>query len=280
MTAPLASPYLFFFRPSVNAPVGRVFSALTGQRAYLPGTPHEVVPDEGFEVHVPEHDGSFQYKLLSRGDRTIVDVKFFSRNPVAREKLDRMAAKTAWTLAALKADLEHGTRLSWEEWARTRPSPPATARIVRRSDFVWEASVYPDDPEPMGDFASLTKPVGATQIGADISRLLPGQRSTRLHCETDEEEAFLILSGRCHVEIEGEVHVLETGDFVFTFPGDAHFFWNDFDDPCEFLGFGGADLAHNGAIYQHGKDLDWRTRLDLLGAETPPFRRTDRRSRL
>jgi len=91
-------------------------------------------------------------------------------------------------------------------------------------------------------------------------RLQPGQRSTRYHAEDQEEEAFYIVSGRMNLELEGEVHRLGPGDFVLTFPGDAHQFWNDHAEPSEFLAFGGPDLETNCTVYPFGKDPTWHER--------------------
>ncbi len=289
-SAALQQSHLFFFRPPVAAPRTQVFAALTepaqlirylGEAKVdlrkdgvlkwtdtfggLPvgGAIQDFMPPEGFDVQDEATGGHFAYRLTERLGRTIVDVRYYSATPQPRETLDRLAIRTAWQLAALKTFLETGEKLDPEAWQATRPKGAHGQRVLRRSDLTWEPSGYPDDPEDMGQSADLTRRMGATQMGADIQRLLPGQRSCRNHAETDEEEAFLMLTGTCKVEIEGAVHPLSAGDFVLTYPGDAHFFFNDSDAPCEILMFGGPDLPEDGAVYPQGKDLGWRERVGL-----------------
>lgn len=285
---PDALPFLISFRPPIKAARTQVFAALT-ELAHLArylgdtdadmrksgfirwtdpfgglpvhGEILEFLPGEGFVVRDADTGGLFAYRLVERLGRTAVDARFYSEAPQPREVLDRIARRTAWQLAALKHYLERGERLDAEAWLAAQPRPAHGPRVLRRSELVFEPSAYPDDPETTGEYASLTRPLAATQMGADILRLQPGERNCRNHAETDEEEAFLVLSGRCKVEVEGKVHALETGDFVLTFPGDAHFFFNDSDAPCEILGFGGPDKLLGGAVYPQGKDAGWRDRV-------------------
>jgi mannose-6-phosphate isomerase-like protein (cupin superfamily) len=99
-----------------------------------------------------------------------------------------------------------------------------------------------------------------------VGRPVLSGRSTRHHFETLEEEYFFVLSGRCVVEVEGQHHDLDTGDFILTLPGQAHMFSNPYDEPCEFLAFGGPELPRNGCVYPLAEDLGWAARLEKARA--------------
>ncbi len=279
--------YLVFFRPSIRATRSVVFAALTDaghlraafgkadadlrsggfirwhdafEGGLVGGSLLEWTPSESFVLAHEPSGGYFEFKFLQQEGRTVVDVRFFATGQQPRPQLDLLARRTAWFLANVKAHLETGKALDPEAWGLARPAAQDLPRVVRKSDLQWESAGYPDDPEVMGDYANLTRRVGARQIGADIHRLPPGHRSCRYHAETGEEEAFFVVSGRCKAEIEGVVHELAAGDFLLTFPGDAHFFFNDSAEPCEILMFGGPDLPHEGAVYPLGRDSHWRER--------------------
>ncbi|MBM3270957.1 MAG: cupin domain-containing protein, partial [Candidatus Sericytochromatia bacterium] len=199
-------------------------------------------------------------KLVAKEERTAVSVRFYAASAQPRQVLDLLTRRIGWYLANAKAHVETGASLDFQAWSAARPAAPDTPRIVRRNDLRWQPSAYPDDPEVMGEYAQLTRQIGCRQLGADVHRLQPGQRSCRDHAETGEEEAFYVLSGSCKAEVEGVVHALAAGDFLLTFPGEAHFFFNDSAEPCEILMFGGPDLRDEGATFPHGRDARWRER--------------------
>ena len=75
------------------------------------------------------------------------------------------------------------------------------------------------------------------QLGFKLGVILPGQPSTLYHAET-QQEAFLILSGRCTAVIEEQERELGPWDFVHCPPGTRHTFVNTFDEPCVLLMLG------------------------------------------
>jgi quercetin dioxygenase-like cupin family protein len=70
------------------------------------------------------------------------------------------------------------------------------------------------------------------QIGYTLAVIQPGHPGGRYHRELDNQEDFLVLSGRCIAVLEGQEHELGPWDFVHCPPGAAHGFAAVGDDPC------------------------------------------------
>lgn len=88
-----------------------------------------------------------------------------------------------------------------------------------------------------GQSSRLGAALGLTRIGINYDIVPPGNRTSRPHAESAEEEFALVLKGRPDVWIDGELHALAEGDAV-TFPagtGIAHSFLNNSDEDVHLL---------------------------------------------
>jgi uncharacterized cupin superfamily protein len=257
---------IFFCRCAFTAPPGQLFAALDEDQAWaqaLGGTPLDAEPGVRIRLAHLASGGILEAAIAPRGQGSRLTISLRA-DALDRTALDGLAASTSAVFDALEARLERAAddRLP-DAWPAVYQAPALPARILRRADYEWTPSNYPDAPEDtMGTYADLTRRLGVTQFGADVHRLEPGERNCRNHVELHEQEAFLVLSGSCQIEVEGQVYPLETGDLCVTFPGEAHFFCNLGDRPCEVLCFGGPDLFGSGAAYPHGRDDAWRERLE------------------
>jgi uncharacterized cupin superfamily protein len=73
-----------------------------------------------------------------------------------------------------------------------------------------------------------------TEIGINLRVLQPGQPSGMYHAEQNQED-FLVLSGRCLAILEDEERHLEAWDFVHCPPGTRHVFVGAGDGPSVIL---------------------------------------------
>ena len=73
-----------------------------------------------------------------------------------------------------------------------------------------------------------------TQLGINISVLMPGEPNCLYHSES-QQEAFLVLSGECKLLVEGEERPLRQWDFVHCPAGTEHVFVGAGDGPCAIL---------------------------------------------
>jgi uncharacterized cupin superfamily protein len=74
-------------------------------------------------------------------------------------------------------------------------------------------------------------------VGINLAVLEPGQPNCMYHRE-DEQEDFLVLSGRCLVLVEGEERELRAWDFVHCPAWTDHVFVGAGDEPCAILMIG------------------------------------------
>ena len=74
-----------------------------------------------------------------------------------------------------------------------------------------------------------------TQLGLNISVLEPGKSNCLYHSELNQQEAFLVLSGRCKLLVEGEECDLGPWDFFHCPEGTEHVFVGAGDEPCVVL---------------------------------------------
>jgi RimJ/RimL family protein N-acetyltransferase/quercetin dioxygenase-like cupin family protein len=85
----------------------------------------------------------------------------------------------------------------------------------------------------------LGKATGARRLGVNLSRLRPGQMSSRLHSHSIEEEFLFVLEGRAVLRHGSAEHTVGPGDAVSLLPGGpAHQLHNPFDDDCLYLDIG------------------------------------------
>ena len=77
--------------------------------------------------------------------------------------------------------------------------------------------------------------VGAEDITFGYSKFEPNTSIHKKHSHPEAEEIMYILSGRGITGIQNEEHELEAGDTLWVPRGETHWFYNPFDEPCEFL---------------------------------------------
>ena len=65
----------------------------------------------------------------------------------------------------------------------------------------------------------LSLPLGARQIGANLTRIPPGKAAFPLHHHHGNEEHFFILSGTGVLRLADEVHEVKPQDYIVNLPG-------------------------------------------------------------
>jgi uncharacterized cupin superfamily protein len=115
---------------------------------------------------------------------------------------------------------ENGIRPKGEGWF-----------ILNAREAAWRDSDF-------GAYTRLEGDVHFPQIGINLSVLSPGQPSCMYHGE-DEQEDFLVLSGRCLLLVEGQERLLKAWDFVHCPAWTEHVFVGAGDGPCTLLAIGG-----------------------------------------
>lgn len=119
--------------------------------------------------------------------------------------------------------------------------------------------------EAMGDVCVFETEHGQfEQVGYSLVVLQPGQRGAPYHRELDNQEDFLVLSGRCIAVLEGEEHHLGSWDFVHCPPGAAHSFKAVGDAPCVIFMCGGRHgnryvFVRDDAALRHGIGVEVET---------------------
>jgi uncharacterized cupin superfamily protein len=73
------------------------------------------------------------------------------------------------------------------------------------------------------------------QFGINISVLEPDKPNCLYHAELNQQEAFLVLSGRCKLLVEGEERDLGPWDFFHCPAGTEHVFVGAGEEPCAVL---------------------------------------------
>ncbi|MBM3271407.1 MAG: cupin domain-containing protein [Candidatus Sericytochromatia bacterium] len=262
-TPPDHSYFIDFWR-LVPGSRGAVFDLLTepGRLVALGcGAPRDVQEQTGFILDHEASGGWFTFSVGEGGEAgTPVEVRFYAESLQPRSALDAIARAMGFHLSTIVAAARGGPGPDPAAWAADRLAPDPAPRVVRWADLRWRSHRYTDSAESIGESAPLTGLLAARHVAADVHRLYPGQRSCRHHAETLEEEAFFVFRGRCKMSIEDQTHDLGPGDFALTLPGDAHFLWNDSDEPCEILMFGTTNMPDNDCVYPFGRDGAWRER--------------------
>jgi len=94
-------------------------------------------------------------------------------------------------------------------------------RILHASDAHWRPS------NQMGVLnTDLAKQLGATELGARLWRLTPGQASTR-HRHTTQTELYVVLEGSGRIRIGDELHTLAPLSSALVEPGAVRQVFND-----------------------------------------------------
>ncbi len=110
--------------------------------------------------------------------------------------------------------------------------------IIKSADLPWLPKRKPGVDEDLGEYKALWEAHGCEQFEVRLTRIAAGGASTLYHTHTKEEEWFYVLSGRCHIQYEGDWRELEPGDSVFKRCGTFHTFRNFGEDPCELIMLG------------------------------------------
>ncbi len=77
--------------------------------------------------------------------------------------------------------------------------------------------------------------VGAEDITFGFSRFEPKTSVHKKHAHPDAEEIMYILSGRGITGIKDQEYEITSGETLWVPRGETHWFYNPFDEPCEFL---------------------------------------------
>lgn len=113
-----------------------------------------------------------------------------------------------------------------------------------------------------GRFGAYTRFEGDERfpkLGFNIGVLQPGQPACMYHGE-DEQEDFLVLSGRCLLLIDGAERDLSQWDFVHCPPWTEHVFIGAGDGPCAVLAIG---TRLSDAVHYPRSDLALRHRAGV-----------------
>ena len=120
------------------------------------------------------------------------------------------------------------------------PTPSAAdalrAKLIRNVDAV---ALEPFDRPPLYGtrFGGLSEGTAAKKLGAGYDVLAPGMRCCPYHFHHAQEEMFVILEGRGHLRVAGEMLPLRAGDVIFIPPGPEypHHIVNTSDAPLKYL---------------------------------------------
>ena len=112
-------------------------------------------------------------------------------------------------------------------------------RLVRNFDA---AALEREAREPLYDTrcARLAAGTAARALGASIDILAPGKRGCPYHFHHAQEELFVVLEGRGHLRVAGEMLAIGAGDCLFIPPGPEypHQIVNTSDAPLKYLSIG------------------------------------------
>jgi quercetin dioxygenase-like cupin family protein len=112
-------------------------------------------------------------------------------------------------------------------------------RVLRAAEAFWRPSN-----QMRVENTDLAKQLEATQLGARLWRLAPGQAST-LHRHVATEELYVLLEGTGRVRIDDEVLTLEPLDSFLVEPGSSRQLFNDTGTPALWLVAGAPQEAAN-----------------------------------
>ena len=110
---------------------------------------------------------------------------------------------------------------------------------------------YPNSDENTGHTRPIGAAAGLREIGVNLVRLSPGERSSWPHAEEKEEEFVYVLDGEVDAWIDGSIHPIKPGDFS-AFPsgtGISHCFINNTRRKALLLVGGEASRSDNRIYY-------------------------------
>jgi uncharacterized cupin superfamily protein len=108
-------------------------------------------------------------------------------------------------------------------------------RLVRN----WnEAALERQQREPLYDTrcGGLSDGTAAAKLGASVDVVAPGKRSCPYHYHLAQEEMFVVLEGRGHLRVAGQMVPVAAGDVIFVPPGP--------DYPHQMVNTSQADLKY------------------------------------
>ncbi len=101
--------------------------------------------------------------------------------------------------------------------------------VVNVRDAAWATH------ERLGSACNFeSQEVPFPQFGLHVHVLEPGEPNGLYHSE-NQQEAFLVLSGKCRLVVEGEERLLGPWDFFHSPAGTEHIFVGAGDGPCAIL---------------------------------------------
>jgi len=156
---------------------------------------------------------------------------------------ERMAEFTKWNSAWLDAPKRPLGPHDGRARAGTREADAGSATrppfIARYSDGL-KPFPNPRHTNHGGQSSRMGAALGLTRLGINYDIVAPGNRTSRPHAESHEDEFVLVLQGRPDVWINGYLHELTEGDAV-VFPagtGIAHSFLNNSSEDAHLLVIG------------------------------------------
>jgi uncharacterized cupin superfamily protein len=160
------------------------------------------------------------------------------------------------------SDTEHGLAPEGEGWF-----------VVNAQEARWL------DDGRLGFYTPFEGEVRFPSVGINLAVLEPGQPNCMYHRE-DEQEDFLVLSGRCLLLVEGEERELRAWDFVHCPAWTEHVFVGAGDAPCAILMIG-SRTPDAGVVYpesdlatRHGAGVERETESPAEAYSPFPDRRT------
>lgn len=223
---------------------------------WIDGVLHEL--DRGNAVAFPAGTG-IAHSFLNNSDEDMHLLVLGEHKAPGNQLLyplnpERMAEFTKWNEAWLDAPKHplgpHDGKAhagSRREEA-TRPERPPF--IVHYSSGL-RSFANPQHTNHGGQSNRMGAALGLSRIGINYDIVAPGNRTSRPHAESAEEEFVLVLQGQPDVWIDGHLHQLVEGDAV-TFPagtGIAHSFLNNSDEDAHLLVIGEHARAGNQLNY-------------------------------
>ena len=131
--------------------------------------------------------------------------------------------------------------------------------VVNARDARWR------DGTPLGRVCFFEAGSEFTQLGINVSVLDPGQPMAMYHYENEQED-FLVVSGRALLVVEGQERALETWDLAHCPPGTQHVIVGAGSGPCVIVAVGSRTAEEDWGAYtvepaaiRHGAGVETET---------------------
>lgn len=113
------------------------------------------------------------------------------------------------------------------------------SRLIRNFN---QAPLERQQRDPLYDTmcARLAEGTAAARLGASVDVVAPGKRSCPYHYHLAQEEMFVVLEGRGHLRVAGQMLPVAAGDVIFVPAGPEypHQLVNTSDAPLKYLSIG------------------------------------------